>query len=79
MTNRTNKYEVIIASDVSDRDGIGLEIYKNGDLVVEIFRDDTERTRNITCYKNTVSLEEMEEFIGIFKKEVPWEFIEYED
>ena len=44
------KDRTIIASDVSDRDGIGVEIYRDNELVVEIF-----------------------------KKEIPWDFINYND
>lgn len=70
---------VVVASDVNPRDGIGVEIYIDEDLVLEIFRDDTERTRTVTVFKEAVSLELMEESISIFKKEIPWDFIEYEE
>ena len=30
----------VVASDVNPRDGIGLETYVNGSLLMEIFRDD---------------------------------------
>jgi hypothetical protein len=69
----------IVASDLSDRDGIGVEIYRKDELVVEIFRDDTEKTRTITVFKKDISLELMEEAIEIFKKEIPWDFIEYDE
>ncbi|MCU7549074.1 hypothetical protein OCK74_08105 [Chitinophagaceae bacterium LB-8] len=71
------KDRVIIASDVNERDGIGVEIYRDNQLIVEIFRDDTKRTRTITVFQKEVSLELMEECIGIFKKEIPWDFIDY--
>lgn len=64
-----------IASDVNERDGIGIEVYRNNEMVIEIFRDDTERTRTVTVYKKNISLELMEESIQTFKKEIPWEFI----
>lgn len=73
------KDRVVVASDVNPRDGIGVEIYRNNELVVEIFWDDTKRTREITIFKESVVLELMEESIQIFKKEIPWEFIEYEE
>ncbi len=73
------KDRVIVASDVNSRDGIGVEIYRDDELVVEIFRDDTERTRTITMFKESVSLELMQECIEIFKKEIPWDFIEYDE
>ncbi len=71
------KDRVIIAGDVNERDGIGVEIYRENKLVVEIFRDDTKKTRAITLYQKEVSLEFMEECIRIFKEEISWDFIEY--
>ncbi|WP_282133850.1 hypothetical protein [Cellulophaga baltica] len=73
------KDRVIIASDVNERDGIGIEVYRNDKLVVEIFRDDTDKTRTVTVFKENVSLELMEECISIFKKEIPWDFIDYSE
>lgn len=73
------KDRVVVASDVNPRDGIGVEIYRDNELVVEIFRDDTERTRTVTVFKESVSLELMEECIQTFKKEIPWDFIEYDE
>ena len=73
------KVRVIIASDVSDRDGIGVEIYHDEKLVIEIFRDDTKRTRTVTLYQQDIPLELLEESIKTFKKEIPWDFIEYEN
>jgi hypothetical protein len=68
------KDRVVVASDVSSRDGIGVEIYRDNELIVELFRDDTERTRTITVFKESISLELMEESIQIFKHEIPWAF-----
>ena len=73
------KDRVIIASDVSDRDGIGVEIYRDDKLVVEIFRDDTKRTRTVTLYQQDISLDLLEESIQTFKKEIPWDFIDYDN
>lgn len=71
------KDRITIASDCSERDGIGIEVYRNNKLVVEIFRDDTDKTRTITIYKKDLSLELMEECISTFKKEIPWNYIDY--
>jgi len=73
------KDRIVVASDVHTRDGIGVEIYRDNELVVEIFRDDTEKSRTVTVFKKTVSVELMEECIQIFKKNIPWGFIEYEE
>ncbi len=70
------KNRVIIASNVSDRDGIGVEIYRDDKLVIEIFRDDTKRTRTVTLFQQDISLDLLEESIQTFKEEIPWEFID---
>lgn len=74
-----SKNRVVVASDVNSRDGIGVEIYRDDELVVEIFRDDAERIRTVTVFKESLSLEMMQECIEIFKKEIPWDFIEYDE
>ncbi|GER61041.1 hypothetical protein ULMA_31490 [Patiriisocius marinus] len=48
-------------------------------MIAEIFRDDTEKSRTIRIFKENISLELMEECIQTFKKEIPWEFIEYDE
>jgi hypothetical protein len=73
------KESVIIASDVSGRDGIGVEIYCDDKLVIEIFRDDTLLTRTVTLYQQDISLDLLEESIQTFKKEIPWDFIDYDN
>lgn len=70
-----SKDRVIIASDV-ERDGFGIQIYRNNELVIEIFREDTNRKRTVTIYKKDIPLELMEESIEIFKKEIPWDFMD---
>jgi len=71
--------KVVVASDVNPRDGIGVEIYSKGKLAIEIFRDDTECTRTVRVFDEKVSLELVEESIQIFKREIPWEFIKYDE
>jgi hypothetical protein len=68
-----------IASDVNERDGIGIEVYRKGKLVLEIFRDDTKKTRTVTNFKESISLELMEDSINKFKNEIPWDFINYDN
>lgn len=71
------KDRVIIASDVSgDRDGIGVEIHRDDKIIIEIFRDDTKRTRTVTFFQQDISLDLLEESIQTFKKEIPWNFID---
>ena len=45
----TSRIKIQIASDVNERDGIGLEVYLDDKLVIEIFRDDT-RNRILQGY-----------------------------
>jgi len=74
MSELLSNYDVVIASDVSGRDGIGIEVSLNDELVLEIFRDDTKRKREVTLYKKDLQLELIEESIEKFKKDIPWEF-----
>ncbi|WP_299683630.1 hypothetical protein [uncultured Dokdonia sp.] len=76
---KENKDRVIIASGVNERDGIGVGIYRNDELVAEIFRDDTDNTRTIPIFKENISLELMEEYIQTFKKEIPRDFIKNDE
>ncbi|WP_444923133.1 hypothetical protein ACJJH9_13910 [Microbulbifer sp. DLAB2-AF] len=65
----------IITSDVGgDRDGIGVEVYTGKDMVLEVFRDDSKKTREVTLYKKDLDLELVEQTIALFKKEIPWDF-----
>ena len=74
MSKLLSKYNVVVASDVGGRDGIGIDVYFNDDLILEIFRDDKKNKREVTLYKKDLSLELIEESIEKFKKEIPWEF-----
>jgi hypothetical protein len=75
MDNSFSKIEnYIVASDVSNRDGIGVEIYSGKELLLEVFRDDTKKTREVTLYKKNLNLELVEKAITLFKKEIPWKF-----
>ncbi len=66
----------VVASDVGCRDGIGIEIYSGNNMLLEVFRDDTKKTREVTLYKKELDLELVEQAIALFKKEIPWEFQE---
>lgn len=71
-----SRYQIVRASDVSTRDGIGVEISYKGKLVCEIFRDDTDRTRTVWLASQEVPFEDLEGFIQIFKDEIDWDFID---
>lgn len=63
-----------VASDVGDRDGIGIELVIDGQLVLEVFRDDTKKSREVTLFQAAVPLEWVKEAIARFKQEIPWDF-----
>lgn len=44
-------YEIIIASNVSERDGIGIEIWSQDRLFLEIFQDDKSGNYAISLLK----------------------------
>lgn len=74
---KLRKDRVIIVSDVSgERGGISVEIYRDDKIIIEIFRDDTKRTRTVTFFQQDISLDLLEESIQTFKKEIPWNFID---
>ncbi|MEP4545578.1 MAG: hypothetical protein ABJ000_05305 [Saccharospirillum sp.] len=66
----------VIASDVSGRDGIGIEVYSGDEMLLEVFRDDTKKVREVTLYQKDLDLALVEQAIELFKKEIPWEFQE---
>ena len=66
----------IRASDVNTRNGIGLEIYIQEKLVLEIFRDDSRKTRELTSYRENLSLELIDQSITLFKEVIEWYFID---
>ncbi len=69
-----------VQSDVSgDRDGIGIEVLDGEDIILEIFRDDSKKTREVTFFKEDVPLELVEQSIQLFKAEIPHDFIDNED
>ncbi|MRJ43287.1 MULTISPECIES: hypothetical protein [Idiomarinaceae] len=72
--SKIEKY--VVASDVCSRDGIGIEVYSGNNMLLEVFRDDTKKTREVTLYKKELDLELVEQAVALFKKEIPWEFQE---
>ena len=74
-----SRYQIVRASDVSTRDGIGVEISYKGKLVCEIFRDDTDRTRTVWLASQEIPLDDLEGFIQIFKDDIYWDFIDYDE
>ena len=75
MTNFPIGYKLIVASDVDERDGVGIDVYKDDKLLVEIFRDDTNRVPQISLHKRDRELHLIEASIAAFKEEIPWDYI----
>ena len=75
MINKSN-LKFIIVSDVNQRDGIGIEIWEKDKLIIEIFRDDSKKSREVTTYKKDISLDLVEYAIDCFKKEIPNKFLD---
>ncbi|MBL8505392.1 MAG: hypothetical protein JNJ51_03440 [Methylobacillus glycogenes] len=54
-------------TDVHERDGSGIEVFENHELVIEIFRDDSAHSQMVTLPKGQVSLEMLEAAIQAFR------------
>lgn len=60
------KYGVRLASDVSDRDGMGLELTdrRTGETLAEVFQDDTSGVRTVTIFGDrALALADLEWFL----------------
>jgi hypothetical protein len=77
--NSERKVTYIVASYVNPRDGVGLETYINGDLVMEIFRDDSERRTYVAPFAKRIDLDVLEASIREFKERIDLSYIEYPD
>ena len=75
--NYFKDYKVYVASDVSQRDGVGIEIHKDDKILIEIFRDDTDKNYTVSCFEIDLPLEFVEKAIELFRKEISQEFIDY--
>ncbi|WP_432732473.1 hypothetical protein R0381_003442 [Jeongeupia wiesaeckerbachi] len=71
------KITYLVASDVNPRDGIGLETYIDGELVMEIFRDDTERRTCMRLFAKEVEFDVLEASIAKYKERIDVNYIEY--
>lgn len=69
-------YKVIVASNVNERDGIGIEIWEweKNKILIEVFRDDENVDYTISLFEEGLPLKLIEESIECFKKEIPSEF-----
>lgn len=75
------EYEIIIASDVSSRDGIGAELWSldTGEMIVEVFRDDTLRRMTFFVAKTIeIPLEALDILLEAFEDIPGRKFIDYD-
>ncbi|MFB2657844.1 hypothetical protein [Shewanella xiamenensis] len=63
--------KALIISDDVIRNGIGVEVYIDDKLIVEIFRNDNDHTNMLSVFEQPVSLELIEECLTLFKELVP--------
>lgn len=73
------KITYLVASDVNPRDGIGLETYIDGELVMEIFRDDAERRTYMRLFAKEVDFDVLEAAIEKYKERIDVNYVEYPD
>ena len=75
------QYEIIIASDVSSRDGIGAELWDtdSNEMIVEAFRDDTLRKLTLFVAKQiAIPLELLDKLLQAFDEIPGRTFIDYD-
>lgn len=63
-------------TDVHERDGSGIEVFDNHAVVIEIFRDDSEKSQMVSLPKGPVSLQMLEAAIQEFRARELDEFLE---
>lgn len=49
-TKLLNDFQVTVVSDISERDGMGIEVWSKEKILIEIFRDDENEDFNITLF-----------------------------
>ncbi|MEO9885077.1 MAG: hypothetical protein ABJR05_00765 [Balneola sp.] len=74
LSKSLKDYQIVLSSDVHEKDGIGIEVWFEEEILIEIFRDDKKENYTITLFVKSLPLELIEESIQYFKKEIPREF-----
>lgn len=72
-TNLLKELQVTVVSDISEKDGMGIEVWSKEKILIEIFRDDENADFNITLFEESLPLKLVEESIEYFKSEIPKE------
>lgn len=66
--------EILIVDGGPERDGLGLELWHNDNLLLEIFRDDEKLIQTFTSFQEDLPLVLIESAIKAFKERIPEEF-----
>ena len=61
-------HQIIVFSDVADRDGLGVELWDGDAQLAEAFRDDTAGTFTFTTFDQDLPVVLVEEFISLARK-----------
>ena len=61
---------VVVETDILDRDGIGVEIYLNDEILIEIFRNDRKNQNEVTLFKSSIELGVVEYAIAVFNEKI---------
>lgn len=69
-----NENRFYVSSDVK-RDGIGIEYLEGNKIVAEIFRNDSQKTKTVKIFSDSISIEIMEEMIRLFKEKISSDYI----
>lgn len=72
-TNALKDFQVVVVSDISEKDGMGIEVWSKEKILIEIFRDDENADFTITLFEEALPLKLIEESIEYFKREIPKE------
>ncbi|WP_412061368.1 hypothetical protein [Rubrivirga sp. IMCC45206] len=56
-------YRLVTASDVSGRDGLGLELWDDSEMIAEVFRTDATGVLSASAYRTDLPLVLVEEFL----------------
>ena len=71
MTFIAMEYQIV---SNSINDSFGIECYLNGKLILDIYRVDSDKTKNIRMYEDEVALDLIEQCIEIFRRKIDQEF-----
>ena len=63
-----DSHQIVVFSDVADRDGLGVELWDGDSQLAEAFRDDTAGTFTFTTFDQDLPVVLVEEFLALAKR-----------